>query len=90
MFRIKTKFYVVDPAVEAAQNRLDAMRTGRYLAKKTAKKVVPDKTQLEKSSVLDYRSMKSNVSAAHRSKQSGNKNVDPVTPLPPPMVRYSS
>lgn len=36
--RIKTRYTVVDPAVDEAQARLEAMRTGRYLAmKKVAK-----------------------------------------------------
>ena len=36
--RIKVNYQVVDPAVEAAQARLDAMRTGRYLAPKPKQK----------------------------------------------------
>ena len=32
--RVRTKFNVVDPAVDAAQKRLDNMRTGRYLKTK--------------------------------------------------------
>ena len=31
-FRVKTKFAIVDPAVEAAHARLIAMRTGRYIS----------------------------------------------------------
>ena len=38
--RIKVNYQVVDPAVEAAQARLDAMRTGRYVAPKPRKKIV--------------------------------------------------
>ena len=30
-FRVRTGFHVVDPQVEAAQARLEAMRTGRHL-----------------------------------------------------------
>lgn len=36
--RIKVNYQVVDPAVEAAQARLDAMKTGRYVAPKLKKK----------------------------------------------------
>lgn len=82
---IKTKFYVVDPAVEAAQARLDAMRTGRYLAtKKTTRKPAhEDRKKLDKSS--DYKSSKSDIS---RVKYNGHEGKpDTVTPLPPPMVR---
>lgn len=89
--RIKTKYYVVDPAVEAAQARLDAMRTGRYLGARPKKQSMPvtDKTKLDKSSILDYRSVQSD-SAVYKRKHSvvvSNKNLqDPVTSLPPPMV----
>ena len=38
-------YQVVDPAVEAAQARLDAMRTGRYLAPKLKQK---NKKKIEK------------------------------------------
>lgn len=82
---------MVDPAVEAAQARLDAMRTGRYLGARPKKQsmLVTDKTKLEKSSILDYRSLHSG-SVAHKSKHSvvaSTKNPqDPMTPLPPPMV----
>ena len=43
VFRIKVNYQVVDPAVEAAQNRLDAMRTGRYVAPKPRQKTVKKK-----------------------------------------------
>ena len=36
-------YQVVDPAVEAAQARLDAMRTGRYVAPKPRQKTVKKK-----------------------------------------------
>ncbi|KAH3863581.1 uncharacterized protein LOC127866589 [Dreissena polymorpha] len=36
--RVKVNYQVVDPAVEAAQARLDAMRTGRYVAPKPKRK----------------------------------------------------
>ena len=42
-FRIKVNYQVVDPAVEAAQARLDAMRTGRYVAPKPRQKTVKKK-----------------------------------------------
>lgn len=41
--RIKVNYQVVDPAVEAAQARLDAMRTGRYVAPKPRQKTVKKK-----------------------------------------------
>lgn len=83
---------MVDPETEAAQARLDAMRTGRSLSTKLKKGLPPatDKTKLEQSSILDYRSVKSGSSAAQsKKKQAGAKSTrqsDAVTPLPPPMV----
>ena len=35
--RIKTRYNIVDPEVEAAQERLEAMRTGRYIKKDVPK-----------------------------------------------------
>lgn len=37
--RIKVNYQVVDPAVEAAQARLDAMKTGRYVAPRPKRKI---------------------------------------------------
>ena len=91
--RIKTKFHVVDPAVEAAQARLDAMRTGRFTASKPKKAPIPvtDKTQLDRSSILDLRSINSKGTAPRRTRptittQGIGKSENSVTPLPPPMV----
>lgn len=47
--RIKVNYQVVDPAVEAAQARLDAMRTGRYLAPKPKQKTQKKKDKEEQS-----------------------------------------
>lgn len=91
-YRIKTRYHVVDPETEAAQARLDAMRTGRSLSTKPKKGLLPatDKTKLEQSSILDYRSVKSGSSVAQsKRKQTGarsSRQSDGVTPLPPPMV----
>ena len=37
--RVKVNYQVVDPAIEAAQARLDAMRTGRYVAPKPKRRI---------------------------------------------------
>lgn len=42
-------YQVVDPAVEAAQARLDAMRTGRYIAPKPKMKTMKKKEREEES-----------------------------------------
>ena len=49
-------YQVVDPAVEAAQARLDAMRTGRYLAPKLKQK---NKKKIEKEESLGINRMES-------------------------------
>lgn len=86
----------MDPAVEAAQARLDAMRTGRYQAStsKQPKKpalTVSDKTKLDKSSILDYRSVNSNTTSPRKGRGGTighytTKSDTSMTPLPPPMV----
>lgn len=90
-FRIKTKFFVIDPSVEAAQARLNAMRTGRYTASKPQKGPIPisDKTKLDKTSILDYRSVNSHAMMSGRLNQGGTRGGTSVTPLPPPMVSTS-
>lgn len=71
------------------------MRTGRSIATKPKKSVPPvsDKTKLEQSSILDYRSVQSGGSAIqNKRKQTGVRSTrqsDGVTPLPPPMVSVS-
>lgn len=74
--------------MEAAQARLDAMRTGRFAASKSKKVTIPisDKTQLDKCSILDYRSMKSNGGRNAPRPAALAKSENAVTPLPPPMV----
>ena len=37
-FRVRTGFHIVNPEVEAAQARLEAMRTGRYMPVNNKKK----------------------------------------------------
>ena len=98
--RIKTKFHVVDPAVEAAQARLDAMRTGRFNNTSSSTKpkkptlAVSDKTKLDKSSILDYRSVHSTHTSPRRGRAGGAhhppKSDTSMTPLPPPMVSNHS
>ncbi|KAF6035447.1 C2orf81 [Bugula neritina] len=85
---LKTKFFVIDPSVEAAQARLNAMRTGRYTASKPQKGPIPisDKTKLDKTSILDYRSVNSHAMMSGRLNQGGTRGGTSVTPLPPPMI----
>jgi len=96
--RIKTKFHVVDPSVEEAQARLDAMRTGRFNNSSSSSGTKPkkptfavsDKAKLEKSSILDYRSVHSTHTSPRRGRGGGAhhppKSDTSMTPLPPPMI----
>lgn len=88
---------MVDPSVEEAQARLDAMRTGRFNNSSSSgtkpKKptfAVSDKAKLEKSSILDYRSVHSTHTSPRRGRGGGAhhppKSDTSMTPLPPPMV----
>lgn len=85
---------MVDPETEAAQARLDAMRTGRSISTKPKKSLpagASDKSKLDQTSILDYRSVRSNETMSQtRRKQTGaasTRQTDAVTPLPPPMVK---
>ncbi|XP_074648232.1 uncharacterized protein LOC141903807 isoform X2 [Tubulanus polymorphus] len=70
---VKTQFTVVDPAVEAAQARLEAMRTGSTaFSKNTMAKMAKSSTS----------SLRSSFEKQHDNKK---KTVE-VTPLPPPLL----
>lgn len=74
--RVNVKYQVVDPAVEAAQARLEAMRRGRYIAptekylgKKQKKKSSSDSTVTGKTSLKSMKNRKPTI-----------------TPLPPTLL----
>lgn len=75
--RVRTLYRVVDPAVEAAQARLQAMRTGRYV--KSAARLVPQPPTSPRSTVP----LKS-VLLTHATHPAA-PSVD-VNPLPPPLI----
>merc|ERR1712050_85057 len=74
---VKTKYTLVDPAVEAAQARLEAMRTGRYIAGTSNKKT----TSSLASQSLEEKNLRSSSE-----KPLSDKKKDAVTPLPPPLT----
>ncbi|XP_071808551.1 uncharacterized protein [Asterias amurensis] len=92
--RVKTKFAIVDPAVEAAHARLIAMRTGRYISS-------TDKASNTNGSVRNGQNSKTggNIMASAMTVGSGNTMTTHmrtafesntvsggITPLPPPLI----
>ncbi|XP_052786317.1 uncharacterized protein C2orf81 homolog [Mya arenaria] len=69
--RVKVNYRVIDPAVEAAQARLDSMKTGRYVAPKPRTKRQQPAEQ-----------SKDTVNV----KESESSQIPAKTALPPPMI----
>ena len=96
--RVKTKALIVDPEVEAAQARLEAMRTGRYIAGAPKEKQQQSKDQkAPASSKTAQTRSKARTSGTTFSVRTGasmrtdktNKSTvldGPRSPLPPPLV----
>ncbi|CAH1795140.1 unnamed protein product [Owenia fusiformis] len=90
--RVKTRYHVVDPAVEAAQARLEAMRTGKFLDKhQKAKKIAP--VIITAPSVPASEFYTSTVGAPVSTRMTGTTTMSKydgkrgaVTPLPPPLI----
>lgn len=78
---VRTKFLVVDPEVEAAQARLEAMRTGRHVQKANSS-LVPRPPISPRQQGTSRSRGKGTGGASH---QYGRAN-DGVTPLPPPLI----
>lgn len=68
--RVKVSYQVVDPAVEAAKARLDAMKTGRYVAPKPKQKAPKKNDKSESTNVAE----------------TSSNWLKEKTPLPPPMI----
>ncbi|KAL8563941.1 hypothetical protein ACOMHN_059371 [Nucella lapillus] len=75
--RVKVKYQVVDPAVEAAQARLDAMRRGRYIA--------PTERQLGKSHKTKRSCSDSTVTGKMSLKSMKNRKPT-ISSLPPTLL----
>lgn len=72
----RVRYQIVDPSVEAAQSRLEAMRTGRY-TRNTSKATKQAKTVSNPSPIISPTNVSIPASAASR---------PGVTPLPPPLI----
>lgn len=87
--RVRTKFTVIDPAVEAAQARLQAMRTGRHRTSPSSRLSRGRSTQQETRSgnAVSARTDVTSV-AASQSTMRKRKDEDEggITPLPPPLI----
>lgn len=75
--RVNVKYQVVDPAVEAAQARLEAMRRGRYIA--------PTEKQLGKSS-KNKRSCSDSTVTGKTSLKSMKNRKQTISSLPPTLL----
>ncbi|ELU06521.1 hypothetical protein CAPTEDRAFT_218998 [Capitella teleta] len=81
--KVRTKFHVIDPEVDAAQKRLDNMRTGRHLKTKRTPHPPSEKrshTSSTKSNVRNFSLSKAS------SKGSGGTTQEGMAVLPPPLI----
>ncbi|PIK34090.1 hypothetical protein BSL78_29089 [Apostichopus japonicus] len=84
--RIRTKFTVIDPAVEAAQARLQAMRTGRHYINTPSVKQVRDRSAQQGTAAMTVRTNVTSVAASSSTTRKTKDVNDGVTPLPPPLI----
>ncbi|XP_046370038.1 uncharacterized protein C2orf81 homolog isoform X2 [Haliotis rufescens] len=74
--RVRVKYQVVDPAIEAAQARLEAMRHGKYVGAPQVPTIRRIKSRV-----------KGNSDTASVSKSSSKTSQQPtIAPLPPPLI----
>lgn len=95
--KIKTRFNIVDPEVEAAQDRLEAMRTGRYIKKETKQTAQPVPPTSEKGTTFSRsrghmsatsQTVRTGVSSMKTSSKTtkSTRSLGPRSPLPPPLI----
>lgn len=88
--KVKTGFVVVDPSVEAAQSRLEAMRTGRYVkaADRSRAKISPrppGSPRSSKTSTTIVRSSQTSISSKMHHSLGGSTH-EGMSGLPPPLI----
>lgn len=85
-YKVKTGFSVIDPAVEAAQARLEAMRTGRYVAGRLPKPPTSSRPGAIRRSTLSLRANTVGTTASKMIATSKESKPYDVVPLPAPMI----